>query len=675
MPELSLSFFGPGQILGPRSNKIALRGRKEFALLAYLAVEPESAHRRESLGELLWPEMGESEFRNNLRVTLSRLKNTLIQGGVDPLAIQRQTVQFRLLPQFEIDTQRFQQLIGEIDGHHHAELMSCVDCIPKILAAVDLYKGEFLQGFHVDDSYRFEDWVRFQQEYFRRSAIELLIALEDIYLLQEDVRGAMDATRRRLVLDPFQEDAHRQLMRLMVRNGESHAALVQYETCRHQLEKGLDVPPNEETIELYRQIRNGEISSSVQGDSVQIQTSENRLVSGRSGEPATPNREADNRQPQGIADGLEPIIDVSELPSIDTQTTHIKKATFEAQLTRWGTVPSQKLFGIDEISTELLAILTQEERPWIISIDGIGGIGKTSIARQLSRLILDKGRFDRIAWVSAKQEEFHSDSGIRPAEQPALEAEQMVTELLSQLSESSDSSGLAASGDAQAKRQMLIQKLKEDPALVVIDNLETAADYQAVVPILSQLAEPSKVLITSRLSLRAYADIYTQTLGELPEPDTIALIRHESTVRGLTILSEATDEHLQAIYQVVGGHPLALNLVLGQLSYLPLRQVLTGLQEARGERIEQLYSYIYWQAWQMLDDAGRQLFLTLPIVYNGTYGQLAKASLLDTDELSAALSQLIRLSLVQVAGDIMEPRYRLHRLTETFLMNEVLKWN
>jgi hypothetical protein len=131
---------------------------------------------------------------------------------------------------------------------------------------------------------------------------------------------------------------------------------------------------------------------------------------------------------------------------------------------------------------------------------------------------------------------------------------------------------------------------------------------------------------------------------------------------------------LTAIYRVVGGNPLALKLVMGQAAFLPLAQVLRNLQEAQGKRADALYTYIYWQAWQLLAPTERQLFLTLPLAPNGAFDQLTLASGLEEDALQGALARLIQLSLVEVGGDLAEPRYGLHRLTETFLMREVLKW-
>ena len=185
---------------------------------------------------------------------------------------------------------------------------------------------------------------------------------------------------------------------------------------------------------------------------------------------------------------------------------------------------------------------------------------------------------------------------------------------------------------------------------------------------------PSKFIITSRLTLQAHSDIFCYSLTELPADAVYSFIRYEAMGRNIARLANATDEQLAGIYRTVGGNPLALKLVIGQVAFLPLQQVLTNLKLATGKKIDQLYTYIYWQAWEMLDDLGRQLFLAMPAVNDGTFAEVAMASGLDPHETQEPLLRLIDLSLLQLGGDLDEPRYRLHRLTETFLMHEVLKW-
>jgi hypothetical protein len=114
--------------------------------------------------------------------------------------------------------------------------------------------------------------------------------------------------------------------------------------------------------------------------------------------------------------------------------------------------------------------------------------------------------------------------------------------------------------------------------------------------------------------------------------------------------------------------------VIGQICVLPLPLVLENLKQARGKKTDELYTYIYWQAWQTMDAVSRQLLLVMPLAQDGTLAQLIALSDLDANDVNQALEQLMALSLVEVRGDLQQHRYRIHRLTETFLLNEVVKW-
>lgn len=333
--------------------------------------------------------------------------------------------------------------------------------------------------------------------------------------------------------------------------------------------------------------------------------------------------------------------------------------------------PSTPLFGLESICKELLERLLAVESSWFISLEGLGGIGKTSLANALVRQLALTHRFADLVWVSAKQQDFWSGLGLTTSSRPALEVETLVATLLEQLEP--DLPPLASFQDSLAR---LSQRLKQRSALIVIDNLETVLDYQTLLPTLHKLANPAKFLLTSRHSLQGYAEtVYCFNCPELSQTDSLALLKHEAEVRRLTSLLNATPEHMAAIWQVVGGNPLALKLVAGQLHLLPLTQVLAALRQAQGQKIEALYTFIYRQSWQALSLAARQALLAMPLAQNGTFDQLLRVSRLEETDLYQAIEQLRLFSLLEIDGEhVDQPRYRIHRLTETFLLTELVKW-
>jgi len=330
--------------------------------------------------------------------------------------------------------------------------------------------------------------------------------------------------------------------------------------------------------------------------------------------------------------------------------------------------PVVELFGVESHLKQLQEILAAESI-WLVSIEGLGGIGKTALANALVRQPGLAGRFYKVGWVSAKQQEFLPEIEIDKTTTPALSVETLIDILLEQLDDT-----VTLTQTTSQKQAILTKLLKDRPHLIVIDNLETVADYQTLLPLLRQLANPTKFILTSRHSLRAHADVFCCNLDELNQADALHLIRHEARARGQSLLANAADTALKRIYDVVGGNPLAIKLVVGQLSILSLPQVLDSLKEARSKKVEALFSYIYWQAWRLLDAAAQQTLLVMPLAQDGTLEQLLALSQLELDALSQALEQLAALSLVQVGGNLETRRYTIHRLTETFLLNEAIKW-
>ena len=332
-----------------------------------------------------------------------------------------------------------------------------------------------------------------------------------------------------------------------------------------------------------------------------------------------------------------------------------------------------RLFGVDGKLDELTKLLALEGPPWLIAVVGIGGIGKTSLADAGVRALLPRPLFADVAWVSARQERFalwnggHSDGEAVPA----LTFEGLLDAMIDQLG----FQDLARLPLAQ-RQDSLRARLKVQPYLVILDNLETATDYRVLVPDLQAFVNPTKVLLTSRHSLHDFPGVHNLSLDELSAADSLALLRHEAAERGLADVAAASDGTLLPIHEVAGGNPLALKLVVGQMHSVSLSHVVKDLRQARGRRVDELYRFIFWRSWQLLSDQAQRVLAIMPLVAESGGGleQIGALSKLAEDELPVALKQLVALCLVDVRGTVEARRYSIHRLTETFLLNEVLKW-
>mgnify|MGYP001027510022 CR=1 FL=1 len=258
MAELQLHFLGPWRVVHAHEGEIEFRGRLPLALLAYLAVESSQAHSRETLTGLLWPELPEADARNNLRVTCSRLRKMLrTSTGVPFLTSTRFDLQFNPDSNHWLDVAEFRSLIATAERHAHEEGQACPDCCQKLAQAAELYRGDFLAGFYVDGCPAFEEWQFVQRERLHLQTLELLAELAYCHEGRGELKAAERYARRQLELDPLREDTHRQLMRLLNRQGQRGAALGQYQACRRLLADELGVEPDTQTLLLYQQIKSG----------------------------------------------------------------------------------------------------------------------------------------------------------------------------------------------------------------------------------------------------------------------------------------------------------------------------------------------------------------------------------------------------------------------------------
>ncbi len=333
-----------------------------------------------------------------------------------------------------------------------------------------------------------------------------------------------------------------------------------------------------------------------------------------------------------------------------------------------------RLFGVESHLGHLRDMLLAHEAPWVISIEGLGGIGKTALAHQLVRDIAQHELvFADFGWVSAQPRFFQPGEGIKLVGEPALTSKALIEALVTQLMVGT--AGIAPISPERATNA-LESRLRETPHLIVVDNLETVADVEGLLPALIRMAGPSKFLLTSREAFHEEAGIHHFSVPELSEPDALSMVRHEARLQILPHVSGASDDDLRPIYSAVGGNPLALRLVTGQLQILPLNQVLENLREAKGKRAEELYNFIYWSAWHRLPTAAQDVLTLMPLFAQSgaDLAAIRRVSDLEDDELVEALTYLVKLSLVNVSGDLHVRRYSIHRLTESFLLKEVIKW-
>jgi len=265
MARLSLSLLGPFRVTLDGEPVTAFESTKVRALLAYLAVEADRVHRREALAGLLWPDWPDRAALSNLRYALYNLRQAVGDRTAESplLQITRHTLQFNTASDHWLDVAAFERQVadGQAQIASQKDPQSAIRNLPSAIcnlqSAIHLYRGSFLEGFSVGGSPYFEEWALFTRERLARQMSRALHTLAGAHEARGEYEQAQACARRQLQLEPWDEGAHRQLLRTLALGGQRGAALVHYETCRRLLAEELGVGPARETTALVESIRAG----------------------------------------------------------------------------------------------------------------------------------------------------------------------------------------------------------------------------------------------------------------------------------------------------------------------------------------------------------------------------------------------------------------------------------
>ncbi|MCA9930175.1 MAG: tetratricopeptide repeat protein [Anaerolineales bacterium] len=247
---LRLSLLGSPLVQLGDELVAGLSPQKVKALLIYLAYTAQPQP-RELLADLFFDDRPPKQAAANLRAMVSRLRRRL-----GPFIVAgRGIVSFDTSADFWLDTAVFTPILQTVQQELAHDGSLTPETAVQLTNALELYRGEFLAGFHVREARNFGEWLLLERERWYQQITASLQALIDFHLHWRNYAAGITQARRLIRLDNLQENAHRQLMLLLARSGDRNAALAQYESCRQTLAQALGVEPVAETTALYERIR------------------------------------------------------------------------------------------------------------------------------------------------------------------------------------------------------------------------------------------------------------------------------------------------------------------------------------------------------------------------------------------------------------------------------------
>src|SRR5687768_1310031 len=326
-----------------------------------------------------------------------------------------------------------------------------------------------------------------------------------------------------------------------------------------------------------------------------------------------------------------------KIDSLTSGSKDLEKSTALASL------PRRPYFvGRDEEIKAILQSLQPNSRTFIIGIEGIGGMGKSTLAIELSHRCVENDLFEALIWISAKEATL-TLHGIEPVIPEAKSLSDILITIGTNL-------GNPTIGNLSIQDQIkrAYNLLSRHTTLLVLDNFESLSknEQRDILDFLRRSPITLKVVITSRERVSEGQIIRLQGLS-LEESN--ALLDWDAQQKNIHL----TKDQSKYLVDLTGGLPLALLWVQGQIAVLgySVTQVLDKLSLDADIPILQ---YCFNHSWNLLGESDSKKLLLILALQPDAVSRTALqeiSGIENNERFDNAISHLLQLSLVEHEHD------------------------
>lgn len=251
LTDLTIKVLGPTEICRDPSKPFAPDAwttRRARDIFCYIATSKHRRVAKDVLIEAFWRDEDLASVERNFHPTISHIRKALNSRQ----QLKQNFVVFRdgayqLNPElsYSIDTEEFLAAISAAEAAKKAT----DDAARRghLERARDLYRGDFLEG-------SYEDWVEDQRHFYREQFSRVLSGLAKISVTEKKWTDALKYANEILTIDPYREDLHRLVLKVLSAQGKHTAVKKHFEDMRRLLKQELGIEPSAETQRVYREL-------------------------------------------------------------------------------------------------------------------------------------------------------------------------------------------------------------------------------------------------------------------------------------------------------------------------------------------------------------------------------------------------------------------------------------
>jgi LuxR family glucitol operon transcriptional activator len=253
-------------------------------------------------------------------------------------------------------------------------------------------------------------------------------------------------------------------------------------------------------------------------------------------------------------------------------------------------LPAQypEFIGRQQELSDIMKFLSPNHGSNVITVDGIGGVGKTALVLEAAYRCLEARLdsensseipiFDAIIFTSAKAD-YLLPIGITPR----LDRQHNLRDIFRVIADTLKPTGdqkqqnITAAATFEEQLQRVRESLSKQRTLLIVDNLETIEDKSEVLAFLHDLFGSVKSIITTREQSTIHVHI---RLDCLPDEDSMKLIQQQLVEKQI----ELSNENLKCLHEATTKIPIVIMYTVGRLANSSsLETVLKDLKSADGD--------------------------------------------------------------------------------------------
>lgn len=380
---------------------------------------------------------------------------------------------------------------------------------------------------------------------------------------------------------------------------------------------------------------------------------------------------SDRPQPSSNLENISTATVNDNLPKPSDQ----EELEIDSFISSWISEKSYNKFIARDFDLKKLIEYTEDDiNSKILSIWGMGGLGKTATCHRLVSLLHQQKRFKKIVWINAKRKQFQTSEGkSEQMRESRLDIQDAILDIGKELN-------LDAwfVQDTDRLQHEITNLFMQESHLLVVDGLEDTESPKLLISNLRKILGKSSLFLTSRKQI-SLENGFEYRLSELDHQSSYTFIQQMISEKCADdqAIGQQISQNIEKVIAATHGMPLAMKLLVSQSKFLGLERVLERLNSVADE--EDFYSYLYWEVYQELCREN-QIDVLKILIFLSTQSSLStpQSWLYDFDNMSKiqidkAIRVMYQLSLIEVSKHDKEDRQiNLHSFTAQYF-RETLK--